>query len=206
MPKAPRKRQPRMPIDARRDQILDAAQRLIIADGYSAASMEAIAREANLAKPRVYAGYSGRGQLLQALLEREEARIIATLADAMPTLNDDIDFEATLLAAASNLLNAVARDPAPWQILMVPPEGAPSEVTMHVAAGRSFALERLQALLKIGAATRQALSDLDIDLAARALLAIGEDAVRSILVSSNDVTPQRYTDFLRDVITRLSDR
>jgi hypothetical protein len=47
---------------------------------------------------------------------------------------------------------------------------------------------------------------LDIDLAARALLATGEDAVRTILVSSNDVTPQRYTDFLRDVITRLSDR
>jgi hypothetical protein len=72
----------------------------------------------------------------------------------------------------------VARDPAPW---------------------------RLQALLKFGAATRKALSDLDIDLAARALLAIGEDAVRRILVSSNDFTPQRYTDFLRDVITRLSD-
>jgi hypothetical protein len=54
--------------------------------------------------------------------------------------------------------------------------------------------------------TRQALSDLDIDLAARALLATGEDAVRTILVSSNDVTPQRYTDFLRDVITRFSDR
>jgi hypothetical protein len=50
------------------------------------------------------------------------------------------------------------------------------------------------------------LSDLDIDLAARALLAIGEDAVRRILVSSNDFTPQRYTDFLRDVITRFSDR
>jgi AcrR family transcriptional regulator len=59
-----------MPIDARRDQILDAAQRLIIADGYAAASMEAIAREANLVKPRVYAGYSGRGQLLRTLLER----------------------------------------------------------------------------------------------------------------------------------------
>ena len=30
--------------------------------------------------------------------------------------------------------------------------------------------------------------------------------VRRILVSSNDFTPQRYTDFLRDVITRFSDR
>jgi hypothetical protein len=70
--------------------------------------------------------------------------------------------------------------------------------TTNVAAGRSFALERLQALLKIGADTRQALSDLDINLAARALLATGEDAVRTILVSSNDITPQRDTDFLRD--------
>ncbi|MDT5015778.1 MAG: hypothetical protein QOD39_1938, partial [Mycobacterium sp.] len=96
MTETPRKRQPRMPIEARRDQILEAALRLITAQGYSAATMEAIAREADIAKPRVYAAYPGREPLMQALLEREEARIIAALATAMPALHGDIDFEPTL--------------------------------------------------------------------------------------------------------------
>ena len=60
MADTPRKRQPRMPIEARRDQILDGALRLIIERGYTAASMEAIAREANIAKPRVYTAIAER--------------------------------------------------------------------------------------------------------------------------------------------------
>ncbi|HEX4246679.1 MAG TPA: helix-turn-helix domain-containing protein, partial [Pseudonocardia sp.] len=49
-----RARQPRMPIEVRREQVLDATLKLITERGYAAASMEAVAREVDLAKPRVY--------------------------------------------------------------------------------------------------------------------------------------------------------
>ena len=204
MSDTPRKRQPRMPIEARRDQILDAALRLISESGYAEASMEAIAREAAIAKPRVYAAYPGRGPLLHALLQREEGRVIAALATSMPPLNDGIDFEQTLLAAASNLLTAVADDPSPWRLLMAPTEGAPAEVHTHIQAGMHFALARLRELVEIGAETRLALDGLDVDLASRALLAVGERAVRDLLSDPTEFSADRYVDFLRDVVARVA--
>jgi AcrR family transcriptional regulator len=204
MADTPRKRQPRMPIEARRDQILDAALRLIVEHGYTAASMEAIAREANIAKPRVYTAYPTRGELLRALLEREEASIVATLAAAMPPLDGDIDFESTLTAAATNLFAAVAHEPAPWRLLMVPAVEAPPEVLAHVEAGRAFALAQLRSLVKIGSANTPALSSVDSELAARALLAIGEQAVRDLLTDPDQFTVQRYSDFVRLAVARLT--
>src|SRR5882757_2405021 len=79
-----RSRQPRMPIEVRREQVLDATLKLIVERGYPAATMEAVARQAELAKPRVYSAYPGRGPLLRALLEREERRVVTALAEAMP--------------------------------------------------------------------------------------------------------------------------
>jgi AcrR family transcriptional regulator len=205
MADTPRKRQPRMPIEARRDQILDAALRLIIERGYTAASMEAIAREANIAKPRVYTAYPTRGELLHALLQREETRIIGALASAMPPLNGDIGFEPTLIAAATNLFEAVAREPAPWRLLMVPAVEAPPEVVAHVEAGRLFALAQLRSLVKIGSANTSALSGVDIELAARALLAIGEQAVRDMLTDPGEFSAGRYADFVRVSVARIAE-
>jgi AcrR family transcriptional regulator len=201
MDDTPRKRQPRMPIEARRDQILDAALRLIIERGYTAASMEAIAREANIAKPRVYTAYPTRGELLRALLQREETRIVGALASAMPPLHGDIDFKSTLTAAATNLFAAVANEPAPWRLLMVPAVEAPPDVLAHVEAGRSFALAQLRSLVKIGAADTPAV---DVDLAARALLAIGEQAVRDLLIDPDQFTVARYSDFVHASVARLT--
>lgn len=193
-----------MPIEARRDQILDAALRLISESGYAEATMEAIAREADIAKPRVYAAYPGRGPLLHALLQREEGRVIDALATAMPPLDDGIDFEHTLLTAASNLLTAVAGDPSPWRLLMAPTEGAPAEVHTHIQAGMRFALARLRELVDIGATTRPALDGVDADLVSRALLAVGERAVRDLLSDPTEFSAERYVDFLRDVIGRVA--
>ena len=65
----PRKRQPRLPIEVRRQQVLDAALSIITEDGYAAVSMEAIARRVDVAKPVVYNAFAGLDALLHALLE-----------------------------------------------------------------------------------------------------------------------------------------
>lgn len=193
-----------MPIEARREQVLDAAQRLILAEGYPAASMEAIAREANLAKPRVYAAYDGRGPLLRALLDRERARVITALADAMPEFTDDGDFDTTLVAAAENLLRAVAAEPDSWRLLQLPTEDAPPQVREHMAAGREFALQRLRDLLDWGIDHGGSLSRLDRELAAQMLLAAGEQAVWLVLAQPADYPPQRFTTFTRTLLRTLS--
>jgi AcrR family transcriptional regulator len=198
-----RRRQPRMPIEVRREQVLDAALRLITEHGYAAASMEAIAREATLAKPRVYAAYPERGLLLKALLEREQQRMIATLAEAMPQFDPELGFDDTLVAAMTNLLGAVRDDPQPWRLLLAPADEAPPIVRAHAEAGRSFALAQLRALLEWGLGSRPGLEELDVELAAYTLLATGEQAVKLILTDPRAFTPERYERFARSLLTGL---
>src|ERR1700761_3787964 len=79
-----RRRAPRLPIEVRREQALDAALRIICARGYGAASMEAIAREVGVAKTVIYEAFPRRAELLRALLEREERRILSALLTDAP--------------------------------------------------------------------------------------------------------------------------
>ncbi|MEU0488880.1 TetR/AcrR family transcriptional regulator [Nocardiopsis sp. NPDC006139] len=55
---------------ARRDQILDAAERVIIRDGYRGASMAVIVRETGLSTGAVYGYFEGKQELFRALAER----------------------------------------------------------------------------------------------------------------------------------------
>lgn len=189
-----------MPIEVRREQVLDATLTLINEHGYAAATMEAIARETALAKPRVYTAYPGRGPLLRALLEREERRVITVLAEAMPAFTEESDFDEILVAAAVNALRAVAARPDSWRVLMLPADEAPPEVSEHVAAGRRFALERLRDLLAWGQGRRPGLEGVDLELAAYSLLAMGEQAVRLVLADPEEFTPERYGDFARGLL------
>jgi len=194
------RRQPRMPIEHRREQVLDAALRLITEHGYAAASMEAVARAANLAKPRVYAAYPDRGHLIRALLEREEQRVIADLARAMPPLSGGIDFAVTLSEAGENILQAVTDNPGAWGLLIAPTDEAPPEVREHHAATRQFALNQLHTLLETSRASHPLLAGLDLELAAQFLLAIGEQTVRLILADPASFTPQRFGHFARTLL------
>lgn len=198
-----RQRQPRMPLDVRREQVLDAALRLIMRQGYAAATMEAVAREAQLAKPRVYSAYPGRGPLLLALLEREQQRVIAALAEAMPAFTEDAGFDTTLVAAMTNLLTTVTVNPDAWRLLMLATDDTPAEVRGYIAAGREFALERLRALLDWGRDRRSGLAELDLEIAAQSLLAVGEQAVRLVLTEPEEFTPQRYAGFARSLLGLL---
>src|SRR2546421_871632 len=142
-----RKRQPRMPIEVRRTQALDAALELIADRGYRGVTMEAIARQANLAKPVLYNAYPGLGPLLQALLEREQARGLTALAEAMPPHPVDEDPAELLLAWLSSIAHAIAANPRPWRLILTPPNETPEVVRERVQAGRGFALTQLGSVL-----------------------------------------------------------
>ncbi|MBF6489018.1 TetR/AcrR family transcriptional regulator [Nocardia otitidiscaviarum] len=202
--KSPPKRQPRMDLEVRRVQVLDAALRLVVRDGYAAATMEAIAREAQLAKPRVYAAYPGRGPLLLALLEREQRRTIDTLATAMPPFDDDSDFETILTTAATNLLHAVVEHPESALLLTAPADDAPAEVREHAARARAFARDNLRALIEWARPRRPDLSRLDPELLSIALLAVGEQLVRLAVIDPDRYPPTHLADFVTTAVDHLS--
>lgn len=61
----------RLSPELRASQILDAAARLILEEGFSELSMERLGREAGVSKALVYNYFENRTALLRALLERE---------------------------------------------------------------------------------------------------------------------------------------
>jgi len=200
---AHRRRQPRMPIRVRREQVLDAALRLITEHGYGATSMEAIAREAGLAKPVVYNAYPGRGPLLHALLEREEARAFKALADAMPPRVADADPTAVLLAWLDSLARSIRENPAPWRLMLMPAGETPDVVREHVDQGRAFALAQAQSLTDGLLAQRPSMASIDRQLAAHSILAMGEQAAKLMIGDPIAYTPDRLVAFAEDLLRAL---
>ena len=66
----------------RREQIVDAAARVVARGGLAAASTDEIAREAGVSQPYVVRTFGGKQPLLEALFQRVADRIVATFEDA----------------------------------------------------------------------------------------------------------------------------
>ena len=192
-----------MPIEERREQVLDAALRLISDHGYRAASMEGIAREAGIAKPVVYEAFPGRGALLRALLEREEARAWGALAEALASPTPDATPDQLLIEGAERFLRAVTANATAWKLILLPTDETPSEVRAHVEAGRRTVLAQLRDLLDWGLPQRRGLEDIDHELAAQSLLAIGEQAARLILTDPDAHPPERWSKFAAQLFGAL---
>ncbi len=191
-----------MPIGVRREQVLDAALRLITEHGYGSATMEAIAREADLAKPVVYKAYPGLGPLLQALLQREEEQAFSTLSVAMlrPTDADPIGI---LLSWLDRLANAVVDNPGPWRLILIPPDETPPVVREHVQAGREVALQLVRSLIGEVVDRRSSLVPIDQELFAQVILAAAEHLGRLLLRDPDNYPPKRLVTFAASVLNPL---
>jgi AcrR family transcriptional regulator len=192
-----------MPIEVRRRQVLDAALGLITEHGYGAATMEAIAREADLAKPVVYNAYPGLGPLLHALLEREEQSALKTLAEAMPAQPVAADASGLLLFWLRSLADAIAQNPGRWRLMLIPPEETPDVVREHVQAGRTFALTQVRLLVGALLDERRSLSRVDPDLAAQAVFAIAEHAAKLLIRDPVQYTAERLVEFAKSIMELL---
>ena len=66
----------RLSPDARRQQLLDTTQALLISKGLQSFTMEGLAKAAAVSAPLVYNYFANRTELLQALLKREYQRFV----------------------------------------------------------------------------------------------------------------------------------
>jgi AcrR family transcriptional regulator len=67
----------------KREQIIDGAKRVFMATGFDAASMNDITREAGVSKGTIYVYFDGKEDLFAAMIERERARVIASVKHAL---------------------------------------------------------------------------------------------------------------------------
>ncbi|RCW42826.1 TetR family transcriptional regulator [Halopolyspora algeriensis] len=79
----------RLPRDARRAQLLTAAQHVFVTNGYHAAAMDDIAERAGVSKPVLYQHFPGKLELYLALLETHGAELVRRVREAIESNPDN---------------------------------------------------------------------------------------------------------------------
>jgi AcrR family transcriptional regulator len=188
-----------MPPAQRREHLIDAALSVILEQGYGGVSIEAIAREAGVTRPVVYDHFPNLGQLLHALVEREERYALEQLEEVVPADPGDRDPFEVLAAGVGRFLEAVRNRPATWRLILLPLEGTPSIVRDHVEVNRALMLERIERLVRWSIKRGQLPRNVDVELAGRAIRDLGEEAGRMVLTDPDRYTPERYERFVASV-------
>ena len=170
---------PRLVAAARREQLLDAARRLVARSGFHAVTVEAVAREAGITRPVVYTHFGDLSGLLDALVDRELGRALSQLVLPEPAAYRPA--RDALLDALRGYLDAVAADPVTWSLVLVPLEGAPASLQERIALGREMVLGQLARTVG------PELESPDAELTARLLSAVADDLARAVLTD-----PARY--------------
>lgn len=195
----------RLPVAARREQLLGAALDVALERGFHAVTVDGVARACGVTRPVVYGLFDDRAALLTALAERAEQRTLEQLAAVFPPLpapDDAVDPDALLLDGVTAYLTAVAADPRTWRVVLLPPEGAPAELAERVERHRRVLLGQLRTLLDWGL-TRRGGPGLDPDLFARAVFTLAEEAARLLLADPVRWQVEDFRDFTRTTLAAL---
>lgn len=186
----------------RRPLVLDAALRLLVADT-GAVSMDAIAAAAGVTKPVVYACFASKTELWRALIEREEQRMLAHVAAALPERPNLEDPEGGLRAGFAAFLSAVAAEPDSWRLIYLAERGADPEIRRRVVRGREL---QLRALRRLTTAQYEAREVPDAErkgeLLATAIVTTGEAAARLVLEDPERWSPELLAAMLARLLVR----
>jgi AcrR family transcriptional regulator len=192
-----------MPPEQRREQLIDAALSVIVEQGYGGVSIEAIARTAGVTRPVVYDHFPNLARLLHAVVEREERYSLAELDAVVPDDPGDRDPAELLAGGVRRFLDAVIDRPATWRIILLPLEGTPALVRDHVETNRRRMVERIERLVRWAIDQHGLPANLDVELTARAIRDLGEEAGRMVLIDPELYSPERYARFVESVLAML---
>jgi hypothetical protein len=101
------------------------------------------------------------------------------------------------------VLKAIQADQRAWRLILLPVDGTPLAVRTQVERGRRLLRTHLERLVAWSLRRRGGPDDLDVELAARTLLALGEDAARLVLTRP-DFPPERIGAFARSLLDVLA--
>ncbi|MCW8384480.1 TetR/AcrR family transcriptional regulator [Streptomyces justiciae] len=201
----PRKRRPyapRVPIEQRREQLLDAALAVIVSEGYDRISIDAIAKRAGVARSVVYGAYDNLDTLLTALLDRQQAHAYDSLLATLPDSTDSSD-PATFAAETVHRMSAMLhQDPDTWRLILSPPGNMPTVVRDRIEADRERFRRRVEVWLS-HTLTGTDHDSLDPRVLAHALVACAEHFGRLALTAPGTFDPAHLIDQVRLILGTL---
>jgi AcrR family transcriptional regulator len=190
----PRRYAPRMPPNERREQLLDATLALIAEFGYGAVSMEGIARRGGVAKPVVYDAFGSLPNLIDALIEREEEKVLLQLDELLPTPAEDADPAELLVQEFDALLRAVEGHPDGWRLSLAPADALPRVVRERVERRRGRVHRRVESMVRSGV-ERLAVPISDLEMLVETIVLLAIEAARRHLDEPRRYSRKRLTGF-----------
>jgi AcrR family transcriptional regulator len=164
--------------EKRRPLVLDAAMSTLLEHGYDGTSMAAIAEAAGVSKPVVYDCFAGKAELMKALFQREEARVMAEIRTSIPALESG-DPEHAITEAYTAFLRAVAASPDVYRLILLGEGGVSAAVAGRVRRGRLDQVGRVVEIVGPWLDSRGI--DANPKLLAYAIVGLGEAAARALL-------------------------
>lgn len=133
-------------INPKRQAILAAAKQAFVNQGYSGASMEAIAEAAPVSKPTLYNHFSGKQDLFAAVVEAECQALLGTLSEVQAEYGDPV---AGLKAIAEAFVDLVyAGDPLRlYRLIIAEQQNFPELGQLIYRSGPEPVLRQLSAYL-----------------------------------------------------------
>jgi len=186
----------------RREQLLDVTTRIVIEDGFSAVTIEAVARAAGISRPIVYEHFGDRDGLLAAVIERETGRALAQVSETEVSGLTRSSARDLLIESLQAFLHAVRDHPTTWRLVLMPVEGAPKVLHTLIEDGRSRVLARLAHA--VGPALAREGESRDAELTARALSAMADEYARLVLTDPHRYPPERLLDHARWFLGEIS--
>ncbi len=187
---------------ARREQILEVTAKIVARDGFGAVSIQAVSASAGISRPIVYEHFGDLDGLLEALVRREMDAAMEQVAATR--LRDLCEGDPTelMLESLGLFLDAVARHPDTWRLVLMPSEGAPASLRRSIELGRAGVLEGLGHSVRAGLRPGNA-DPPDPELTANILSAISDEYGRLILSDPERYSPGRLLDHARWLVEHL---
>jgi AcrR family transcriptional regulator len=176
--------------------VLDAALKQFLERGYDGTSMQAVADEAGVTKPVVYACFAGKDELFRALLRREEERILGEIRSAFAGV-ETREPEATLSEGYTAFLRAIGASPDVYRLIFFGEGGANAAIAGRVERGRQTQAEALANLARgwvqhsNGRAADGLSADARAELLGQVLVGLGESGARMLLRDPGRWTPEK---------------
>ena len=158
----------RLPRAVREQQMLDSAIKVFSRNGFHQASMDAIAKQAEISKPMLYLYYGSKDELFGACLHRESGRFLEAVSKGGdPSLAPRETLEVTLRA----VLGFVDEHRDSWRVLAREASSV-SDFAQEIAQSRETLIALTADLLRAG--TKDPDPGQDFELMAVALVGAGE--------------------------------
>jgi AcrR family transcriptional regulator len=189
--------------DRRRPLILDAALEVYVEFGYRDTSMQAVADAAGVTKPVVYECYPNKDELLVALLDREEHRLLDAISDSFPSSLVSDNVEAVLAAGLTAFLAGASHATNSWRVVFDSRHGSNAVVAARVRRARDMLVGQLRELVRLYMVSAGR-DDIDrkAPVVAELITTVAESCARMLVLEHYPWTAAELATYVSRILTR----